>query len=112
VPDEPDSPLGAEFADAKPGQAYHGYLYRVITAQGKDAPGGAKSYVKSGLMTDGYALVAWPERYGDTGVMTFIVSRDGVVYEKNLGPNTAALARGMTAYNPDASWAKVVPPKP
>jgi hypothetical protein len=63
-------------------------------------------------MTEGHALVAWPERYGDTGVMTFIVSRDGVVYEKNLGPNTAALARGMTAYNPDASWAKVVPPKP
>jgi hypothetical protein len=111
LPGEPESPLGAGVADAKPGQAYHGYLYRALTAQGKDAPGGAKSYVKNGLMTDGYALVAWPERYGDTGVMTFIVSRDGVVYEKNLGPNTAALARGITAYNPDASWAKVVPPK-
>jgi hypothetical protein len=111
LPGEPESPLGAGFADAKPGQAYHGYLYRALTAQGKDAPGGAKSYVKNGLMTDGYALVAWPERYGDTGVMTFIVNRDGVVYEKNLGPNTAALARGITAYNPDASWAKVVPPK-
>ena len=94
LPGEPESPLGAGFADAKPGQAYHGYLYRVLTAQGKDAPGGAKSYVKNGLMTEGYALVAWPERYGDTGVMTFIVNRDGVVYEKNLGPNTAALARG------------------
>jgi hypothetical protein len=112
LPGEPESPLGAGFADAKPGQAYHGYLYRLLTAQGKDAPGGASSYVKNGLMTEGHALVAWPERYGDTGVMTFIVSRDGVVYEKNLGPNTAALARGMTAYNPDASWAKVVPPKP
>jgi hypothetical protein len=112
LPYEPESPLGAGFADAKPGQAYHGYLYRLLTAQGKDAPGGARSYVKNGLMTEGHALVAWPERYGDTGVMTFIVSRDGVVYEKNLGPNTAALARGMTAYNPDASWAKVVPPKP
>jgi hypothetical protein len=98
LPGEPESPLGAGFADAKPGQA-------------KDAPGGARSYIKNGLMTDGYALVAWPERYGDTGVMTFIVSRDGVVYEKNLGPNTAAIARAMTAYNPDASWVKAVPPK-
>ena len=111
-PDEPESPLGAEFADARPGQAYHGYVYRILTAQGKDAPGGAKSYVRNGLMTEGYALIAWPERYGDTGVMTFIVNRDGVVYQKNLGPDTAALARGMTAYNPDASWEKVVPPKP
>jgi hypothetical protein len=107
LPDEPESPLGAQFAEAKPGQAYHGYLYRILTAQGKDAPGGAKSYVKNGLMTEGHALVAWPERYGDTGVMTFIIGREGVVYEKNLGANTAALARGMTAYNPDSSWAKV-----
>jgi hypothetical protein len=107
LPGEPESPLGAQFADAKPGQAYHGYLYRILTAQGKDAPGGARSFVRSGLMTEGHALVAWPERYGDTGVMTFIVGRDGVVYEKNLGANTATLARGMRAYNPDSTWAKV-----
>jgi hypothetical protein len=109
--DEPESPLGAAFADAKRGQAYHGYLYRILAAQGKDAPGGAKSYVRNGLMTDGYALIAWPERYGDTGVMTFIVNRDGKVHEKNLGPNTAALARSITAYNPDSSWTKVTPAK-
>jgi len=107
LPGEVESPLGAAFADARPGMAYHGYLYRVLKAQGKDAPGGAKSYVRDGLMTEGYALIAWPERWGDTGVMSFIVSRDGVVYQKNLGPGTDALARKVTAYNPDSSWEKV-----
>jgi hypothetical protein len=107
LPGEPESPLGAEFADAKAGQPYHGYVYRILTAQGKDAPGGARSYVKNGRMTEGYALVASPAKYGDTGVMTFIVNQDGVVYQKNLGPESAALARAMVAYNPDASWSKV-----
>jgi hypothetical protein len=107
LPDEEESPLGAEFADAKLGQPYHGYLYRLLTAQGKDAPGGAKSYIRNGHMTEGYALIAWPAKYDDTGVMTFIVNRDGVVYEKNLGPNTDAAARAINAYNPDASWSKV-----
>ena len=107
LPGEEESPLGAAFADARPGMAYHGYLYRVLKAQGKDAPGGAKSYVRDGLMTEGYALIAWPERWGDTGVMSFIVSRDGVVYQKNLGPGTDALARKVTAFNPDSSWEKV-----
>jgi hypothetical protein len=111
LPGEEESPLGAEFADAKVGQPYHGYLYRVLTAQGKDAPGGARSYVKNGRMTEGYALVAWPARYDDTGVMTFVVNRDGIVYQKDLGPGTDAAARAITAYNPDSSWAKVVPPK-
>jgi hypothetical protein len=106
LPGEPESPLGAEFADAKRGQPYHGYLYRVLTAQGKDAPGGAKSYVRNGLMTDGYALIAWPAKWGDTGVMTFIVSKDGVVYQKNLGPQTDTVARSIAAYNPDSSWEK------
>jgi hypothetical protein len=107
LPGEPESPLGPEFADAKAGQPYHGFLYKILTAQGKDAPGGERNYVKNGRMTEGYALVAWPARYDDTGVMTFIVNQDGVVYEKNLGANTAALARAMNAYNPDASWNKV-----
>jgi hypothetical protein len=79
----------------------------VLTAQGKDAPGGAKSYVTDGKMTGGYALVAWPVKWGDTGVMSFIVDKAGVVYEKDLGPNTAAFARAMTAYNPDTTWVKV-----
>src|SRR5207248_2291951 len=65
LPGEPESPLGAEFADAKPGQPYHGYLYKILKAQGKDAPGGARSYIKNGHMTEGYALVAWPARYDD-----------------------------------------------
>ena len=111
LPDEPESPLGAEFAEAKVGQPYHGYLYRILTAQGKDAPGGARSYLKNGRMTEGYALVAWPARYDDTGVMTFIVNQDGVVYQKNLGANTAALVRSINAYNPDSTWSKVTPTK-
>jgi hypothetical protein len=111
LPDEPQSPLGAEFAAARRGQAYHGYMYRVLTAQGKDAPGGAMSYLRNGLMTEGYALVAWPERWNDSGVMSFIVSRDGVVYQRNLGPNTDALARRITTYNPDSSWEKAELPK-
>ena len=107
LPGEPESPLGAEFADAKVGQPYHGYLYRILTAQGANAPGGAKSYIKNGHMTEGYALVAWPAKFDDTGVMTFIVNQDGIVYEKSLGPNTDAIARAMKAYDPDASWQKV-----
>jgi hypothetical protein len=107
LPGEPESPLGAEFADAKVGQPYHGYLYKILTAQGANAPGGAKSYVKNGHMTEGYALVAWPAKFDDTGVMTFIVNQDGIVYQKSLGPNTDALARAIKAYDPDASWQKV-----
>jgi hypothetical protein len=104
---EPESPLGAGFADAKVGQPYHGYAYKILTAQGKDAPGGARSYVRNGRLVDGYALVAWPAKYGDTGVMTFIVNQDGVVYQKDLGPNSAAAAQAMGAYNPDSSWQRV-----
>ncbi len=107
LPGEPESPLGVEFADARAGQAYHGYHYKILTAQGKNAPGGARSYVKNGHLTEGYALVAWPARWGDTGVMTFIVSRDGVVYQKDLGPGSATVAKAMTSFNPGAGWEKV-----
>ncbi len=107
LPGEPESPLGAGFADARRGQPYHGYVYKILTAQGKDAPGGARSYVKDGHMTEGYALVAWPANWGDTGVMTFIVSRDGVVYQKDLGPNSAREAKAMTVFNPGAGWEKI-----
>jgi hypothetical protein len=111
LPDEPESPLGPDFADAKVGQPYHGYLYRILTAQGKNAPGGARNYVKNGHMTGGYALVAWPAKYDDTGVMTFIVNQDGIVYEKNLGPNTATAAKAIKEFDPDSSWQKVKPAK-
>jgi len=111
-PGEPESPLGSLVAQVKPGQGYHGYRYRVLTAQGKDAPGGAKHYVVNGRMTDGYALVAWPVKWGDTGVMTFIVDKAGNVYQKDLGPGTDKLARAMKAYNPDASWTRVPPSSP
>jgi len=106
LPGEPESPIGADLAEAKLGQPYHGYLYKILTAQGTHAPGGARSYMKNGRVTEGYALVAWPAKFGDTGVMTFIVNQDGIVYEKSLGPNTAATAGAMKAYDPDSSWQK------
>ncbi len=111
LPDEPQSPLGAEFADAKAGEPYHGYLYRILTAQGKDAPGGARSYMKNGRMTEGYGLIAWPAKYDDTGVMTFIVNQDGIVYQKNLGAGTASAVKAINTYDPDSSWTKVAPTK-
>ena len=104
---EPESPLGSEVATVRPGEGYHGYHYRVLTAQGKDAPGGAKSYIANGAMTGGYAVIAWPAKWGDTGVMSFMAGRDGVVYEKDLGPNGAAIAGAMREFNPDSSWSKV-----
>jgi len=105
---EPESPLGPLAAKAKPGaHDYHGYHFRILTAQGPDAPGGAKSYVVDGAMTGGHAVVAWPAKWGDSGVMTFIVGSDKVVYQKDLGPSTDAMARTMKTFNPDSSWKKV-----
>ncbi|MBP1748511.1 MAG: hypothetical protein H6Q52_1050 [Deltaproteobacteria bacterium] len=85
---------------------YHGYYFKILKAQGKDAPGGAVNYVVNGKMIGGFALVAWPAQYGSSGIMTFIVNYDGVVYQKNLGKNTARIAEAMTVYNPDATWKK------
>jgi hypothetical protein len=85
---------------------YRGYYYRVVTSQGKNAPGGAKSYIVNGKMTDGFAFVAYPAEYRSSGVMTFIVDHDGVVYQKDLGKKTDAMAKAMTDYNPNASWQK------
>ncbi|MEG0822156.1 MAG: DUF2950 domain-containing protein [Burkholderiaceae bacterium] len=104
---EAESPMGRLVAEARPGQPFHGYLYRMLLAQGRDAPGGGKSYLRNAHMTEGYALLAWPARYGDTGVMSFMVSRAGAVYEKDLGPRGDATAKAMTSFNPDASWKKV-----
>jgi len=85
---------------------FHGYLYRILTAQGKAAPGGAKDYVVNGEMSEGFALVAWPAQYDVTGIMTFMVSDEGVVYEKDLGPETHEAVKAVILYDPDTSWKK------
>ena len=89
--------------DGKP-TAYHGYHYRILKGQGADAKGGAYNYVAHGKMIGGHALVAWPASYGSSGVMTFIVNHDGVVYEKDLGPQTAEAVKKIARFNPDKSW--------
>ena len=107
-----ESPLGPLVAQAASegyehtGQPhpFHGYYYRLLTSQGPNAPGGARSYVVAGKMTGGFALVAYPATYRDSGVMTFIVDQDGQVYQKDLGPDTARIAAAMVAYDPDATW--------
>jgi hypothetical protein len=104
---DPTSPLGPMYANETNDGVYHGYRFRILTAQGAAAPGGARSYVVKGRMTQGFAAIAWPAKFDDTGVMTFIVSHDGVIYQKNLGPNTDALARGIKTFNPDAGWTAV-----
>jgi DUF2950 family protein len=112
------SPLGQLVAKAqasgyKPGEAnnkpnpYYGYYYRILKAQGPDAPGGAYDYVVRGKMIGGFALVAYPATYANSGVMTFIVNHAGVVYEKDLGPGTSSIARKMTKFNPDATWKRI-----
>lgn len=108
------SPLGpaVEAARAAGGgraTGYYGYRYRILTSQGKNAPGGAFDYMVRGRLIGGFAVVAWPVKYGDTGVMTFIISHDGVLYEKDLGPDTAARAAAIKRFDPDATWQKVEP---
>jgi hypothetical protein len=111
---EPPSPLGPLTGNARgrghdrhgPDNPYHGYYYKILTGQGKDAPGGAYDYIVDGKMIGGFALVAYPARWGGSGVMTFICNHDGVVYERNLGKNTVATASAMTIFNPDAGWEK------
>lgn len=99
-----ESPLGEAYLPAKPGQGYHGYRFRILTAQGPQAPGGARHYVIGDRMINGYALVAWPLKYGETGVMSFIVNQSGLVYERDLGPRTTAAAAAIKLFNPDAGW--------
>jgi len=110
---EIESPLGPLFAkaaqagytkkDEKP-IPYHGYYYKILKGQGMSAPGGAYKYVINGHMVAGFGLLAWPAEYGVSGVMTFVVNQNGMVYEKDLGPKTEAVARAMTLYNPDRTW--------
>ncbi|SPE20796.1 conserved exported hypothetical protein [Burkholderiales bacterium] len=111
---EPPSPLGPLAASARsqgyglpsPGAPYHGYYYKILTGQGKDAPGGAYDYVVHSKMIGGFGLVAYPARWGASGVMTFLCNHDGVVYEKNLGSDTQAIASKMTLFNPDSTWSQ------
>jgi Protein of unknown function (DUF2950) len=114
---EPQSPFGPIMARARSEgykkqesggpPPYHGYYYEILTAQGKDAPGGAYSYLVKGKMIGGFAVVAYPAQYGNSGVMTFIVNHEGKVFQKNLGPNTPSIAKSMKEYNPDKTWTEV-----
>jgi hypothetical protein len=111
---QPQSPMGPLVASAAIEKSlrqsagaptpYYGYLYRILTEQGPDASGGAKSYLVDGKLTGGFALVAYPAEYRSGGVMTFIVNQDGVIYQQDLGDQTADLASKITTYNPDSSW--------
>jgi hypothetical protein len=98
---DPGNLVPKDLADSKP---YHGYYFRILTAQGPEASGGAHSYIVKGEMIGGFALIAWPAEYGVSGIKTFIVNYEGVVYEKDLGPTTASLARLTTKFNPDKTW--------
>ena len=111
------SPLGPMVADAQ-GEGYmkissgdqsgrrpfHGYYYKILTRQGSHAPGGKYDYVINGNMIGGFAMVAWPADYGDSGIMSFVINQQGRVYQKDLGPSTASIAQKMEAYDPDSSW--------
>jgi hypothetical protein len=114
--DESPSPLGEEFANARAEgylqsstgqpQPFHGYVYRLLTRQGSNANGGAYDYLVNGELLGGFGLIATPAEYGSSGVMTFIVNQDGVVYSRDLGPNTAQAAMNIQAFNPDSMWTK------
>jgi hypothetical protein len=113
---EEASPFGPLVAEAGPylkghtaGDPYRGYYFRILTRQGKSAPGGAYSYVINGRMIAGFAMVAYPAEYGRTGVMTFIVSHNGKVYEKDLGKESTALGAKMSTFDPGAGWKPVAP---
>lgn len=111
---EPASPLGPLVAAAakegygkslvQPLAPYHGYYYRILMRQGKDAKGGEYDYANHGKLIGGFAVIAHPARYGASGVISFIVNQDGIVYERDLGTNTAAIAAQISAFNPDANW--------
>jgi len=93
----------AAFREEEP-SPFHGYYFRILTRQGKNAPGGKYDYIVNGNMVGGFALVAFPSSWGKSGVMTFVVNQQGKVFEKNLGPDTARIAGRMKGYNPDATW--------
>jgi len=110
---QPKSPLGplVAFATTEGYSAkadahtpFHGYYFHMLTGQGSQAPGGAKDYVVDGKMVGGFAFVAYPAEYGNSGIMTFIISHDGILLQKDLGKTTADIAAAMTKFDPDPSW--------
>ena len=109
-PGQPESPLGPAVAKAQAdGQApdgHYGYYFRLLYSQGAAATGGARNYIVNGRMLGGFGVIAWPVRYGDTGVMTFMVNQDGVVYQQDLGPQTAQKAGAISSFDPSKGWAK------
>lgn len=109
--DAPPTQLASDIRKAKSegyqkGTPYHGYYYRILLAQGDKARGGAIDYVQHGAMIGGFALLAWPAEHGVTGVKTFLVNQDGIIYEKDLGATTATVAENITKFDPDSSWKK------
>ena len=113
---EPESPSRTAVANARAEgytarsgrpEPYHGYVFRILTAQGEHAPGGALDYVVHGRMIGGFGLIAAPAQYGNSGVMTFIVNQDGLVYQKDLGPDTTEIAADIKMFDPDQSWRKL-----
>ena len=113
---EPESPLGplyarAQAAGGSAGAGYFGYSFRLLDAQGPNAPGGAFDYKVRGRKIGGFAVIATPVRYGDTGVMTFMVNHDGIVFQKDLGPDSAARAAAIRRFDPDPGWTRVDPDK-
>jgi hypothetical protein len=111
--EEDESPIGELVAKAiaegytNKHDPYHGYYFRVLKGQGANAPGGEMSYLDDGAMTKGFALIAWPSNYGVTGIMTFVVDKSGIVYQKDLGAKTSEMASACAAYNPDKTWTPV-----
>jgi len=114
---QPESPIGPLVAKATAAGykrdsgdnpiPFHGYYYKILTEQGRNAPGGAKKYLVDGKMTNGFAFLAYPAEYRASGVMTLMIDQDGVIVQKDLGPDTAKLASGITEYNPDKTWDEV-----
>jgi hypothetical protein len=111
---KPQSPMGPAVAAATAEgyggggpEPYHGYIYKRLNEQGADAHGGAKNYIVNGKQSGGFALIAYPAKYGTSGIMTFIVSQDGVTFQKDLGDNTETVAPGIAGFNPDQSWTVV-----
>ena len=115
---EPVSPMGQAFAKASKSvhgvsqlesKPYHGYFFRILTAQGKSAPGAALDYMVKGKLIGGFALIGYPAKYRESGIKTFIVNHDGIVYSKDLGPQTASAADAISSFDPDPSWQKEAP---